>query len=423
MIDMSDKYSNGNRIYLIIILAFATAVTVTSSLLTYRNSINAAEDSLKLQTLGIAVSLEASLSKTSLRSENIFKDIITEGKWEGIAFIALYDKSGTTLLHSNENLIGRQVQNKSIKAAADTGKPVYEYITLGTGERVFAINFPAHIHNSEKILRLTLHTYPAQNIVRQARLQLISISIVILLLWITGYFFIKAVNRSEELRKVIVEKERLAMLGEMASVLAHEIRNPLGSIKGFAQYLSEQDSAKKELLDIIVSESKRLERLTDDMLVYARPVELRLEEISLHELINDVVQSLQPTHNTSSNIDIKTLVPTDIKVNSDRDKLRQILINIIQNSIDAVNENGIIEIKTEPSDDKITILVSDNGRGMDNETKQRAFKPFFTTKTMGTGLGLAIVDKLIKSISGTIELESEPHKGSTFRITIPRNLI
>jgi len=237
---VSDKLSRDNRMYIIIILIVATVVTVLSTALTYRNAVNASEDSMKLHALGIAISLEASLSKIGADSGNIFKTIISEGSWQGIAFLALYDKNGTTILHSNENLIGRQVQDSAIKTVAETRSTVYEYIELGTGEKVFSLNFPAHVQNSETILRLALHTYPFYGMVRQARLQLISISILIACLWVIGFFFIRALKHSEALKLAIAEKERLSLLGEMASVLAHEIRNPLGSIKGFAQYLIEQ---------------------------------------------------------------------------------------------------------------------------------------------------------------------------------------
>jgi two-component system sensor histidine kinase HydH len=186
---MHDKYPKGSHIYLIAILIAATIITIISTVLTYKNSLKAAEDSLKLQALGIAVSLEASMSKGIAEKENIFRDIITEGRWEGIAFIALYDKNGTTILHSNENLIGRQVKDGFIKAVADTGKPVHNYTKLGTDERVFVLDFPVHIQNTEKILRLALHTYPVEGVIRQARLHVFGMFFVITILWVVGYFY------------------------------------------------------------------------------------------------------------------------------------------------------------------------------------------------------------------------------------------
>jgi two-component system sensor histidine kinase HydH len=434
---VSGKLSRDNRMYIIIILIAATVVTVLSTALTYRNAVNASEDSMKLQALGMAVSLEASLSKIGADSGNIFKTIISEGRWQGIAFLALYDKDGTTILHSNENLIGRQVQDSSIKAVAETESTVYEYIKLGTGENVFALNFPAHVQNSETILRVALHTYPFYGMVRQTRLQLISISILIACLWGIGFFFVRASKRSEELKLAMAEKERLAMLGEMASILAHEIRNPLGSIKGFAQYLIEQKIEDKkqrtDCLNVIVSESKRLERLTDDLLAYVRPAAVSPEEFNLRHFIDEVVMSAIPASdnnhavNTTAVSNIKGIkmhidIPENTKVTTDREKLKQILINIIQNAVDASDGNGDIEIKSSFYEKEITISVKDNGCGINRDTIEKIFQPFFTTKAKGTGLGLAIVQKLLKSIGGRIEVNSEHNSGTIFKITFARML-
>jgi two-component system sensor histidine kinase HydH len=420
---MHDAHLRGNHIYLIAILVFATIITVISALLTYKNSRKAADDSLNLQALGIAVSLETSLNNSDelRKQKNIFKEIITEGRWEGIAFIALYDKNGTTILHSNEKLIGRQAQDRNLKKVIDKGIPSHTYITLGTDERVFVLDFPVHIRNSERILRLALHTYPVEGIVRQARLHVFGMSFVIALLWIVGYFFIRASKHSDELRMKMAERERFAVIGEMASVLAHEIRNPLGSIKGFAQYLKEQNADNMaqatDSLDIIVSESKRLEALTEDLLMYAKPVEVKSEDFDVLELVNEVIKAMQD----SKNVDIKISAPAGITIKSDSAKLKQIFMNILQNAVDA--ESKVIDIKIEFVNDKLAILISDDGCGMSNEIKENAFKPFFTTKTKGTGLGLAIVDKLIKAIGGEINLESEPQKGTVFKIVIPKNFI
>lgn len=420
---MHDTYLRGNHSYLIAILVFATIITVISAFLTYKNSIKAAEDSLNLQALGIAVSLETSLNNSDelRRQKNIFKEIITEGRWEGIAFIALYDKNGTTILHSNENLIGRQAQDRNLKKVIDTETPSHTYITLGTDERVFVLDFPAHIRNSERILRLALHTNPVEGIVRQARLHVFGMFFIIAVLWVVGYFFVRASRHLDELRMKMAERERFAVIGEMASVLAHEIRNPLGSIKGFAQYLKEQNTNNRtqgtDSLDIIVSESKRLEDLTEDLLMYAKPVEVKSGDFDVLELINEVIKAMQ----NNKNVDIKVSVPAGITIKSDSAKLKQILMNILQNAVDA--ESKVIDIKAEFMNDKMMISISDDGCGMSQEIKENAFKPFFTTKTKGTGLGLAIVDKLTKSIGGRITLKSEPQKGTVFKIVIPENFI
>ena len=414
-----------NTLYLIIILAAATLLTAVGTYFTYRNSLFAVEESLKLQSLGIAVSLEPSLSRIK-PGENIFRDIVTEGRWEGIAFIALYNEAGMTILHSNENLINKTVEDEFIKSSLSSGEAIYNYTMLGTGERIFALTFPVSLDNSAGVIRVALHTFPFEKIVRQARFQAASAAFLILILWIMGYFFVKAAKQSEKLNKAMEERQRLAMLGEMSSVLAHEIRNPLGSIKGFAQLISEQVHSRKnetsdseEYLNIIISESTRLESLTDDLLLYAKTSEYKPEDIELKAMISECIKNIQANIH-SKQVDFKISLPEALIIKTDYNKLKQILINIIQNSVESISERGTVEITAEIKNNSTVISIKDDGSGMDEATRSNAFKPFFTTKTRGTGLGLAVVDRLAKSIGGQIELQSAPEKGTKFRITIPK---
>ncbi len=416
-----------NTTYLIIILSAATLLTALSTYFTYRNSLIAVEDSLKLHALGIAISLEPSLYRAN-NGKNIFIDIVTEGRWEGIAFIAIYDEAGKTILHSNENLINKVVDDELIRKTLSTGETVHGYITLGTGESIFVLNFPVNPFNSPHALRIALHKYPFEKIIRQARFQAISASAVVIILWIIGFFFIRTVKQSEALNKVLEERQKLAMLGEMASVLAHEIRNPLGSIKGFAQLVMEQNKEPKiyssetgEYLRIIILESKRLESLTDDLLLYAKTSEYRPEDVDLKVLISECVKNIQANIN-EKRIDFEISLHEAIFIKTDYNKLKQILINIIQNAVEAISEKGLIEITAEIRNNTAEISINDNGSGMDDDTRTNAFKPFFTTKTSGTGLGLAVVERLVKSIGGSIELRSEPERGTKFKISIPKQL-
>ncbi len=427
------------RPYILFVLIAATIVLTLSALFTYRNSVNATEDFLGLQARGIAISIEASLYQSMINKQNILQKILSEGLQEGIAYISIYDKKGLILLHSNENLIGKTIQNEVIETVGKTGGAFYGYVTLGTGERVFILDMPVRawrpdvvgegflhpdsgIKTTDMIMRLALHTYPAEKIIRQANIQISSMFVSVILLWITGYFFIRASRRSEELTRLMGERERLAIIGEMASVLAHEIRNPLGSIKGFAQYLREQGgmrSTDSEPLDIIISESRRLELLTEDLLLYAKPVELKVSEFDLWKTIDETVKTAEHLFIGKKDIKISVRMPEGLMIVSDRDKVKQILLNLIQNSVDAIEGAGNVEIKAELLNERFIINIKDTGTGMSPDIKEKAFKPFFTTKTKGTGLGLAIVDKLLQAIGGTIVVDSDAVKGTIFRVNLP----
>ncbi|MHB8880267.1 MAG: two-component system sensor histidine kinase NtrB [Thermodesulfovibrionales bacterium] len=414
--------------YLVLALVAATSITMASVFLTYRSALQASEDSLKLMALGMAVSLEATLSRMEKDRESLFGDIITEGRWEGIAFIALCDRQGRILLHSNAHLMNRQIPDSQISQVSEQGTPQHDYATLGTGERVFLLYFPVHLPQGTAVLKLALHTYPAEKIIREARTQVALISFITLALWITAFFFIRAMKRAEKMEKLIAEKEQMAVLGEMASTLAHEIRNPLGSIKGFAQYVMEQDlQNSRKYLDIIVAESERLETLTEDLLRYSRPEKVSPVLCNLSELVDEVLLRGIIDSPPDSSIKRTITIPAGLSIMTDRDKLKQILLNLLQNARDAVGERSAagaaISISAAGVDnDTICIIIEDNGPGMDRTTLDSALQPFFTTKTKGTGLGLAIVGKLVKALGGSIELQSGQGQGSVVRIYLPGEL-
>lgn len=410
------------NIFIIVIISVSISVTLFSTWFSYRNALSSSEDFLKAQALVIAASLENTIIKYGT-DENIFSGIITGGKWQGIAFLALYDTAGLTILHSNQNLIDKRIDRSLIRETADNGEIRYSRATLGTGETVFLLDFPVHSGKALMVLRIALHTYPSLEIVRQERLHLLSILVIVLILGLITFYFLILSRKKQDLEKALFEKEKLSVIGEMASVLAHEIRNPLGSIKGFAQYLKEQSAGSKpqdkELtetyLGIIVSESRRIERLTEDLLVYARQDDLMIEKFDLAGLINEVLSSLS----VPESISIIREIPDRITISSDKNKLRQTLTNLIQNASDAIAETGEIGITAKDQGNSIMLTVSDNGTGIPDNEISKIFKPFFTTKTKGTGLGLAIVERYVKALGGEITVESASGKGSVFRIIIP----
>lgn len=424
------------RTYILLLCAIATVVTLISSYLTYMSAISSAKDSLKLQALGIGVSLEAALKDSPVpaavrNQKNIFSEVIADGSRPGIAYIALYDNNGTTLMHSNDRLTGRRISDNVIPEVARGGKPFYRQSGLATGEEVFIMDLPVRIKTDVFILRIALHPYPAEAAVRQANLQIASIAGIIIALWIAGFLFIKTAERSERLEADLREKERLAMLGEMAAVLAHEIRNPLGSIKGFAQYLIEEsenpgtrenlenyNKILKEQLGIVVDESGRLEKLTEDLLLYARPVEVRPGEFNLKSLVDESVRAMSKP----GNIVLAISIPESISITTDRDKLRQIISNLVQNAADTASGSGILDISARLSKGRVAISFKDDGCGMSDDIASKAFEPFFTTKTKGTGLGLAIVRKLTAALSGSINIESKAGSGTVVTLTLPDKL-
>jgi two-component system sensor histidine kinase HydH len=321
-------------------------------------------------------------------------------------------------------MIGRRSDDGGVRDALASGKTNFSYRTLGTGEEVFIMDTALHFGKSEKILRVALRTYPSRKIIRQSRLQIWSaVGVTTVLLLVTAVLLI-SMKKREDLGKALAEKEKLSVLGEMAAGLAHEIRNPLGSIKGFAQYLRErcagtgQSDDDAGYLDVIVSESGRIERLTEDLLSYSRKDTVRLEIFRPSDLLAELLSSMKPP----ASVSVKNLVDDSLVLTSDREKMRQIFANLIQNSLDAISGDGAIIVRGNKDGKMAVFSVEDNGTGVDEETISEIFRPFFTTKAKGTGLGLAIADRNVRLLGGRMSVASVAGKGSTFTFLLHKEM-
>jgi PAS domain S-box-containing protein len=216
----------------------------------------------------------------------------------------------------------------------------------------------------------------------------------------------------------------LAAVGQLAASIAHELRNPLSSIKGAAQFLQkeyENEPAIVEFLGIIVDEVNGLNRLTTEFLDFARPMQLELKPASINDIVEKTLH-LMSVHITDSNVVVKENLTEQVpEIQADESQLEQVLKNMILNSLQAMPEGGMLTVETGamPSGGAY-ISVSDTGVGIPPEKTERIFQPFFTTKTKGTGLGLSVVHKIVENHGGRIDVISEVGKGTTFKIILPR---
>ncbi len=223
----------------------------------------------------------------------------------------------------------------------------------------------------------------------------------------------------ESLREQVRRKDRLAALGEMAATVAHEIRNPLGGIQGFAHLLlrdMDGSDPKARLVDNIVMGAKSLDRVVTELLEYTRPVELNLRAVQLAELVDSAIAYIDLDGRA---VAIENEIGSDAAAELDPEKIRQVLINMLLNAVQSIETAGKVRIKSELRGDQHIIAISDSGCGIDPAQLDSVFMPFFTTKEKGTGLGLAAAAKIVEGHGGRITVESEPAKGSTFFIHLP----
>jgi len=221
--------------------------------------------------------------------------------------------------------------------------------------------------------------------------------------------------------------ERLSVLGELAAVLAHEIRNPLGSIRGTAEILKDDYKSgdkKFEFLEILLKESDRLNRVVEDFLRLSRPQPLSMMSCNIGEELKSVVMLVMAEARDKS-ISLELKVDEDMEIRGDRDKLHQAFLNIILNGIQSMTGGDVLTIEAQWVKDikqehpEIQIVFRDTGAGIGENNQSKIFEPFFTTKRDGTGLGLAITKKIIEAHKGRIEVDANYPRGSVFTICIP----
>lgn len=226
----------------------------------------------------------------------------------------------------------------------------------------------------------------------------------------------------EEVRR----SERLAALGQLTAGLAHELRNPLGTIKNSAELLTRRnanaDPVAKELTGFISSEVDRANELVRRFLDFARPFRLRLEPLDLSELVDQAIQQVASRADQHEVTLYRNDSPELAPLLLDSQWMQVLLTNLLSNAIDASPAGSMVSVVTKPAEGGAELSVIDRGAGISPEHVNSIFNPFFTTKSNGTGMGLAIVSKIVDEHRGRIHVESVPGEGTTFRVWLPDRL-
>jgi signal transduction histidine kinase len=231
-------------------------------------------------------------------------------------------------------------------------------------------------------------------------------------------------NRSlREAEAAVRRSDRLAALGQLSAGLAHELRNPLGTIRASAEMLARSvpagDDVAREVAGFIASEVDRSNSLVTRFLDFARPLQLKLARADLAEVLDRAVALVErdtPPHRVTV---YKNYSPDLAPFPFDAELMERVFYNLLLNAAQASPEGGAITLKTRRVDTTAEVAVIDRGQGIDPKIREQIFNPFFTTKSNGVGLGLAIVSKIVDEHGGRMAVESEPGKGSVFRVLLP----
>ncbi|NPU84164.1 MAG: hypothetical protein HPY65_06720 [Syntrophaceae bacterium] len=406
------------RIGLFALLGFITAAAVYITFEITHSAKALAGQALESTALSLSYSAENALqlgAKAGDEIKSVFSDRV-------VAYALVASEEGRILFHTNSRLEGQRLSGEELGRWRPGEKPSSRRIRLGTGMPAAEFNFTIHSPGEGKrLLRLVLHTAGADRIVAEAdRLRWI-VSGALLLLWAVGILLERTFTRYRTLRDRMEREERLTLIGQMTAVLAHEIRNAVGGIKGFSQWIgekTEEGDERQAAIAGVIRGTDRIESLVNDLLLYSRDETYDLRDMALRPVIEEALEPVRSRW--GGRIELEEDRGT--RVRADRDKLERVLTNGIRNALEAMGAEGILKIGAHPEGGQAVIEIEDSGPGVREEDRSRLFTPFFTTKTGGTGLGLAYTRKVVEGMGGRVELanRSGGAAGAILTVRLPQ---
>jgi two-component system, NtrC family, sensor histidine kinase HydH len=439
------------RSLLITVLLLSMGLIIVTGI-NYRTAVRVAEETLRNQGTDISLELAAEARSQGTRDAAALQALLGGQHRREVAFLAVIDRDGSVLAHTNPRLVGSQITDPAFRKVVQSGQLAGEMVTLGTGEEVYELTVPFHVpppgmgrFDSQqprfRVLRLALHTHPARQIVYHALIEVVLVGVVVLLLLGLSLWQVRTIRQYLHLQTEAARQERLAALGGMAAVLAHEIRNPLGAIKGLAQFLTEKltDHPKhSEMTQTIAKEATRLERLVNDLLTYARPRPPKRLSMDLLDSLRHVLALVRPAAEQAG-VDLRLQAPDEgVPVHADAEQLQQLFSNLLLNSLQGMPAGGTLTVRVARQEGgageavngisrggggsgtgTVAVRVADTGAGISETDVSRIFEPFYTTRTQGSGLGLPICRQIVEAHGGAIRVERTGPQGTTMMVHLP----
>ncbi|WP_314137804.1 two-component system sensor histidine kinase AtoS [Buttiauxella noackiae] len=346
----------------------------------------------------------------ALRETRTLNDLIIENAADGViavdthGLVTLMNPTAETVTgYRQDELLGKPYA--TMFSTASFHSPILETLEKGTRFVAYEITFPAR-HRTIELSVTTSQIFNANN-------ELIGALVIL-----------SDLTARKEIQRRMAQAERLAALGELMAGVAHEVRNPLTAIKGYAQILREleTDPQHQEYLRIILKEIQSINAVIQQLLDFARPQTGRWQAVNLNQVVNDCLVLIK-TKGVEVRIDFVTRMDTSLSdITADGEMLKQVILNILINAVQAISARGKIIIHTRRLNNTHQILrIKDNGCGIPAQIKSKIFDPFYTTKASGTGLGLAISQRIIHVHQGDIHFTSHPNRGTTFTLVLPVN--
>ncbi|MBI5441144.1 MAG: hypothetical protein HY900_08030 [Deltaproteobacteria bacterium] len=398
-------------------LALFSALVLCSGALFYSTGQNAktaaslADQALESTALALAASAENELRGGGVGIGRILSDRV-------VAYALLVDPQGRVRFHTNPGLVGSTVREPDRAEWFRSGKAAGRRVTLGTGLPAYEYRYPLRAAGRGE-LRLVLHTVDVDRILDQSKRLWWVAAGVAAALWAVGFALDRAFRRQLRSREEGLRQEKLAVIGQMTATLAHEIRNALGSIKGFAQWVDEKLAPADGLkvgTAAILQGTGRIESLVEDLLAYSREEGFRPGPVALDGALRDALSGFD-----CSRCSVELEATEGLRAFADEEKLRRVLTNGIRNALEAMGGGGALRLVGVDRGRNVEVRIEDRGPGVPPDAGERIFTPFFTTKTSGTGLGLAYCRKVVEGMGGRVELKNRKSGGARLCVLLPKH--
>ncbi|MEB1808411.1 MAG: PAS domain S-box protein [Bacillaceae bacterium] len=231
------------------------------------------------------------------------------------------------------------------------------------------------------------------------------------------------VTEKKKTEKILQEWEKLSLVGQMSAGIAHELRNPITSLKGFTQLMRYNKEPKEEYFEIMDNEFDRMELIIQELLTFSKPQKRNYKNHNISQLIEQVVLLMEPQATMKNTKLLYESECTSLEITCIADQMKQVLINLIKNALEAIETNGTVSVRLSQHNNIAVIQIADDGSGMSNKQIEKLGEPFFSTKEKGTGLGMMVTKNIIKNHhQGNIHVESKLSVGTTFTIELPVKL-
>ena len=374
--------------------------------------------SLRSTAFALAESAENALRENGRPGGEQIREIFSD---RVVAYALIANTGGIVSFHTNPRLTGSRISSEDVERILRSGVSVGRKIILQTGLPAYEFEYALrNVGGRDGLLRVVLHTTPADKIVAEARTVWWTVGIVLALLWSTGILLGLMFRRYLRLQVELAEGKRMALIGQMTAVLAHEIRNALASIKGYTQLIDEKtlgtDTRKPDLAAVLAG-TGRIEILVNDLLLFSRQETYDIQIVDVTSLLREAAYLAIPSWRGIVEFDDRD----QVSAAADKDKLHRVLANGIRNAVQAMGDTGVLTLSARRDGRWVTVSIGDTGPGIPQAEIPLLFAPFHTTKAEGTGLGLSYAEKVIKGMGGRIELVNRQHgPGAVLTIRLPQ---